>query len=135
LSIGELYMLECKNKNINVDFRLGEKVNKVKGDYNQLKQAIVNIFVNAIESLTNGGVITVSTYNMEQFVVIDISDNGEGIDESVIKHIFDPFYSTKEGSSGLGLSIAAQIIEQMGGNISCKNNEDRGVLFSIKLPG
>lgn len=134
LMIGELYMLECKNKNINVDFKLSEKVNKVKGDYNQLKQAIVNIFVNAIESLTNGGVITVSTYNMEQFVVIDISDNGEGIDESVIKHIFDPFYSTKEGSSGLGLSIAAQIIEQMGGNISCKNNEDRGVLFSIKLP-
>ncbi|MGB9600976.1 MAG: sensor histidine kinase, partial [Myxococcota bacterium] len=105
-SVVELYMPECKNKNVRIDFNLNEKVDRVRGDYNQLKQAIVNVLINAIESLSNGGVITISTNNVDGFVVIDISDDGRGIDEAVIKHIFDPFYSTKEGGSGLGLFIA-----------------------------
>jgi len=132
--IGELYELECRERNINVDLRLFNRPLIVKGDYNQLKQAVVNIFVNAIESLNNGGEIVVKTGLSDGFVEIEISDNGRGISESAIRHIFDPFYTTKEGGSGLGLSIAAQIIEESGGGITCKNNPQGGATFTIRLP-
>ncbi len=132
--VGELYDLECRERNINVDLRLFNRPLIVKGDYNQLKQAVVNIFVNAIESLNNGGEIVVKTGLSDGFVEIEISDNGRGISESAIRHIFDPFYTTKEGGSGLGLSIAAQIIEESGGGITCKNNPQGGATFTIRLP-
>ena len=133
-SIVDLYQIECQNSRISVELDLSDSMPEIKGDKNQLKQAIVNVFVNAIESLKNGGRIGIKTYTLDGFVYIDIRDDGEGIDREVIEHIFDPFYSTKEGGAGLGLSISAQIIEQMRGKIICKNNPDKGVTFTFRLP-
>lgn len=132
--IAELYSLECRSKNIKLRLSLSDRTPVVKGDYNQLKQAIINVFVNAIESLKNGGEIKLQTELSDGFVNISVSDNGEGLSEASIKHIFDPFYTTKEGGAGLGLSIAAQIIEQSGGRITCENNPDKGATFRIRLP-
>jgi PAS domain S-box-containing protein len=133
-SIVDLYQIECQNNRISVELNLSRSIPEIKGNKNELKQAIVNVFVNAMESLMNGGKILIKTYESEGSVFIEISDNGEGIDEDIISHIFDPFYSTKEGGAGLGLSISAQIIEQMGGKIACKNNPDKGVTFTFRLP-
>jgi signal transduction histidine kinase len=133
-SIVDLYQIECQNNRISVELNLSRSIPEIKGNKNELKQAIVNVFVNAMESLMNGGKILIKTYESEGSVFIEISDNGEGIDEDIIPHIFDPFYSTKEGGAGLGLSISAQIIEQMGGKIACKNNPDKGVTFTFRLP-
>ena len=132
--IEELYGPECNSKNIKVNLNLCNEKLTIKGDTNQFKQAIVNIFVNAIESLNKDGIITITTGTNEGCARIDISDNGKGIDESIIKEIFNPFYSTKDGGFGLGLSIAAQIIEESGGMITCKNNPSGGVTFTIKIP-
>jgi PAS domain S-box-containing protein len=133
-SIVDLYQIECQNNRISVELNLSRSIPEIKGNKNELKQAIVNVFVNAMESLMNGGKILIKTYESEGSVFIEISDTGEGIDEDIIPHIFDPFYSTKEGGVGLGLSISAQIIEQMGGKIACKNNPDKGVTFTFRLP-
>jgi|GEM_PF-972055 len=133
-SIVDLYQIECQNNRISVELSLSRSIPEIKGNKNELKQAIVNVFVNAMESLKNGGKILIKTYESEGSVFIEISDNGNGIDEDIIPHIFDPFYSTKEGGAGLGLSISAQIIEQMGGKIACKNNPDKGVTFTFRLP-
>jgi len=133
-SIVDLYQIECQNNRISVELNLSRSIPEIKGNKNELKQAIVNVFVNAMESLMNGGKILIKTYESEGSIFIEISDTGEGIDEDIIPHIFDPFYSTKEGGVGLGLSISAQIIEQMGGKIACKNNPDKGVTFTFRLP-
>ncbi len=132
--ITDLYELECTSKNIKMVNNLYKGELIVKGDYNQLKQAVVNILINAIESVDKGGEIHIKTENSDGFAKIYISDNGKGIDEAIIQHIFDPFYTTKEKGAGLGLSIAAKIIEESGGRINCKNNPEGGVTFSILIP-
>ncbi len=133
-SIIEFYDMECRSKRIDVEQRLSSDTGSIKGDVAQLKQAIINIFVNAMESLRDGGRIVISTSRKDGYVRIEISDNGKGIEEVMLKYIFDPFYSSKEGGAGLGLSIASQIIEQMGGKIECHNNADSGAIFTINLP-
>lgn len=133
-SIIEFYQIECVSRGIDVIENTSENTGSIKGDIAQLKQAIINIFVNAIESVTDGGRIVISTERKNGHVSIGISDNGKGIDESAIPYIFDPFYSNKEGGAGLGLSIAHQIVEQMGGRIDCTNNKDRGATFTIIIP-
>ncbi|MCX7942925.1 MAG: ATP-binding protein [Deltaproteobacteria bacterium] len=130
----ELYETECKNRNIEILFQPSKQQVTIKGDYNQLRQAIINIFVNAMESLVDGGKITIATSISNGIAEINISDNGRGINESIIPHIFDPFYTTKESGIGLGLSIAAQIIKESGGKIDCKNNSQGGATFLISIP-
>lgn len=107
----------------------------IKADPAQLKQALLNLILNAIESMSDGGIISIkTTLRQDNYLEIEISDEGCGIAEKDIKHIFDPFFSTKESGTGLGLSIAYQIIKNHKGKIEVESELGKGTTFRIRLP-
>lgn len=99
-----------------------------------LKEALTSLAVNAAEALPRGGVVSFRTRALGDQVLIEVSDNGAGITLQVINRIFDAFFTTKgPASSGLGLSIAYNLITQQGGKISVDSQEGKGTTFTISL--
>jgi len=107
----------------------------VEIDETQFKQALMNLLVNARQVLTEGGQVSVSTRaGSRGDVVLEIEDNGPGISKEIRERIFEVFYSSRGGGTGLGLPIARQIIEKHGGTIELQSEEGRGTRFNIHLP-
>ncbi len=105
-------------------------------DSEALKQVIVNIGLNAIQSIPESGRIVIKSGETDSGIAISIKDDGEGIEEDNIRKIFDPFYSTKgvnEGT-GLGLSVTYALVQQMEGRIDVSSTKNKGSSFSIQLP-
>jgi len=123
-------------KQIHVNKSLCEHPQWINSDPNSLKQVLINVLINAAESLDESGDILIETAceSAENLVTIKISDTGPGIDEDILEHIFEPFYSTKETGTGLGLSISNEIVISFGGEISFRRNEPRGTICFITLP-
>jgi two-component system NtrC family sensor kinase len=101
-----------------------------------LGQVIINLLVNAVQSIEKQGVITLATAQSGDCVLISIADDGCGIPEDIVKRIFDPFFTTKEVGvgTGLGLSISYDIIKQHGGDMRVSSVPQRGTTFTISLP-
>ncbi|HBR21817.1 MAG TPA: hypothetical protein DD713_04520, partial [Nitrospiraceae bacterium] len=120
----------------------GIKVLKEKGetpqiyvDANRIREALLNIFNNAVQALAIHGVITMKTYAAGSNAVIEISDTGPGIEEKDLPFIFDPFYTTKSSGTGLGLAITKKIIEEHKGKIEVDSAPGKGTTFRVFLPG
>jgi two-component system sensor histidine kinase HydH len=109
---------------------------KVRVDSDQITQAFLNIFLNAMESMERGGELRVEIVKKPERrgVEIWISDSGSGITGGDLPKIFDPFFSTKKKGTGLGLAITANIIEAHGGEILVESREGKGTTFKIFLP-
>ena len=105
-------------------------------DYEQIEQAILNVAINAVQAMKDGGTLTLSTrYNENEKVVeIGLADTGPGITNESLEDIFEPFYTTKPKGTGLGLAITSTIIESHKGFIEVKSVPDQGTQFIIKLP-
>ncbi|KQC07716.1 MAG: hypothetical protein APR62_06110 [Smithella sp. SDB] len=116
---------------------LDERIPKAEIDEQQLMQVILNIALNAIESMLQGGTLTFRTsgeeLQTEGMITITIRDTGIGISNKDIKDIFKPFFTTKERGTGLGLAICQKIIKEHGGNISVESVPSQGTVFSIRL--
>jgi len=106
----------------------------VRADENQLRQAFLNLFRNSAESMPAGGKLTISSARVDGMVRIEIRDTGKGIDAECLDRIFDPFFSTRENGTGLGLSLTQQIVTEHGGNISCQSKPGQGTSFMVELP-
>ncbi len=102
-------------------------------DRTLLRQAVLNLVKNGLESLSQGGVLTVATRRLPGAVEIDVSDTGPGIVPNVAARLFEPFFTTKPQGTGLGLSIARQIVEEHGGEIRWSNAAGGGATFTIRL--
>jgi PAS domain S-box-containing protein len=109
---------------------------KIKGNEGKLHQVILNILSNAIQALNGKGTITISTKLNGEFIILNISDNGHGIEKEVLSRIFDPFFTTKEPGkgTGLGLAICYQIIQEFKGNIEILSEKGNGTTALITLP-
>jgi signal transduction histidine kinase len=110
----------------------------LRGDTNQLQQALLNLIFNAIEAMPTGGTLEISTHPDAdgKQVTIEVKDTGDGIPSENLDHIYDPFFTTKapgEGT-GLGLSIVYGIIKNHGGQVKVKSELNRGTVFAIRLP-
>lgn len=106
-------------------------------DEEQVKQAIINLLQNAVEAISNEGgkvEIKMSYSEIDPYVTITISDNGCGIEKEFWSRVYEPFFTTKEYNSGLGLTISSRIIEAHGGNITGYSNSSGGVTINISLP-
>jgi signal transduction histidine kinase/putative methionine-R-sulfoxide reductase with GAF domain len=105
-------------------------------DREQMKQAILNLLLNAIQAMPGGGHLTLKGQNSEdgQWIHLSIQDSGVGIPGEDMNKLFDPFFSTKEGGIGLGLSIAHRIIDQHRGKIDVESVPGKGTLFTVWLP-
>ncbi len=103
------------------------------GDRTQMKQVLVNLIQNAIQSSNNGCQIEVTTTNDNLTTVVSIEDNGSGIDHNDLERIFDPYFSRREKGTGLGLAIVKRIIEQHNGNIVVKSEPEKGTKITISF--
>lgn len=105
----------------------------VECDPEQLNQVLLNLVLNAIQSMPEGGEIVLSARPVNSEVRVEVRDEGCGFDGDT-EMLFEPFFSTKENGTGLGLSVARQIVSQHGGTITATRNASRGMTFSILLP-
>ncbi len=116
---------------------------KVEVDKTQMHQVFLNLFLNAIQAMPNGGELKIeanpvisrsSAGSKQNFIKVVISDSGRGIPPHIVQKIFDPFFTTKSRGIGLGLSITYQIIKKHGGTIKVDSQWERGTSFIINLP-
>lgn len=103
-------------------------------DKESFQGALLNLVLNAEQAMPDGGQLVVRTNATGDQVALDLIDTGCGMDEDVIEHIFEAFYSTKRGGTGLGLPTARKIIEAHGGQLAVESESGRGTKFTIKLP-
>lgn len=103
-------------------------------DPEQLRQVLLNLLINAIQASPSGGDVVLTARHAGSRVLIQVKDGGSGIPPEIREKIFDPFFTTKESGTGLGLSVAHQIIEQHGGILTAEANPDKGMTFSVALP-
>ena len=108
----------------------------VRADFGQLRQACVNVIMNACEALPRGGHLFVSTRLVEggSFVEVAFQDDGPGIPADKLPRIFDPFFTTKEKGTGLGLSVVYGIVERHGGTIDIQSEKGKGTRVAIRIP-
>ncbi len=134
----QLVRHHCEISNIRMELRFPDHEVRLMCDENQIKQALVALFVNAVEAMQGGGAITVEVRNdgVDLPVVVTIADSGIGIPEADLPYIFEPFFSTKKEVSGvgLGLSVVYGIVERHGGKISVTSAPGKGTTFSLSFP-
>jgi signal transduction histidine kinase len=110
------------------------KLPKCNLDSNVIKQALLNVILNAQQAMPNGGELIVRTYQNGENIFIDITDTGVGIQKNKIDKIFQVYYSTKKTGTGLGLPTVKKIIEESKGTINIRSEDGKGSSFLIKLP-
>jgi len=134
-----LISTETKKKQINVIKNYASDLPYVQIDREQIKQVFLNILLNGIEATPENGKITVKTRVFtkpggENYIQIEFTDTGCGIPEEYLEDIFNPFFTTKNTGSGLGLSISNQIIQDHRGYIDVDSHQHKGSSFFINLP-
>jgi PAS domain S-box-containing protein len=107
---------------------------KLRADLAKLERVLVNLLLNAFQAMPQGGALSLAAREGEDAWVIEVGDNGPGIPEEKLAKVFEPFYTSKDTGSGLGLWICKSIIEQHGGSLEASNRRPRGAVFSIRLP-
>jgi signal transduction histidine kinase len=115
---------------------------RINVDLAQIKQVLINLVQNAADSSSAGGVITLRARPGRQrlsggetdVVILEVTDTGKGISPEVEKRLFDPFFTTKDKGTGLGLPIAARIVELHGGTLQYQTQVNRGSTFGVVLP-
>jgi two-component system sensor histidine kinase HydH len=103
-------------------------------DSEQMKQVILNLAINAVQAMTGPGEVVLSAREKDSSVMISVRDQGPGIEDENIEKIFNPFFTTKEAGTGLGLSVVYQIVTQHGGIVKAVKNPDGGMTFSVVVP-
>jgi len=137
-NVAELFKLEIKDKQIKFSLKLSPDISQIQADENQVRQILMNVIINAIQAIPKKGEIKIKTEKAllkgESAMKLIIEDSGIGIPEKDFSQIFDPFFSTKEKGSGLGLSIVYKLIEAHQGEVKVESREGEGTKFVIFLP-
>ncbi len=126
----------CAQNNIGTVLEMEQKLPSVSGDPAQLNQVLINLVVNAIHAMPEGGILTIKTREEPRAVSMVVQDTGVGIEEDIKDKIFLPFFTTKEvdQGTGLGLSVVYGIIKEHGGTVTVDSRAGVGSTFEIKLP-
>lgn len=130
----ELALPELEKKSIRLRSALEPALPDALFDPNQVKQALVNVIVNAEQAMERGGELIVRTKTLEGDVAIDVIDTGCGIAPESLPRVFQPYYSTKKGGTGLGLPMTRRIVEEHGGRITIASEPGRGTQVTLRFP-
>jgi PAS domain S-box-containing protein len=135
-----------RGTNIKCEYEIDSDIWPVEVDHGQIVQVLDNLIVNAVQAMPKGGTITITARNMDpkpgeaqplltgKCVVITVKDQGHGIDPGIIEKIFDPYFTTKDKGSGLGLATTYSIVKSHNGRIDVSSTSGSGTVFTIHLP-
>jgi two-component system NtrC family sensor kinase len=134
--VQKLIATHLRHKRIDFICRLDPEMPLIRGISDHIKQVALNLFMNAVEAMPAGGSLFVETCHPTVIneVVLSIKDTGTGIDPDLLSRIFEPFVTSKEAGTGLGLTITHEIIQQHNGRILAENSPEGGAKFTIWLP-
>jgi len=127
---------EAVHRNITFRLHAADNLPRISSDRGQLQQVFLNILNNAFAAVSDGGLVSVATFDKDVDTVgITVQDDGCGMSDEVLKHIFEPFFTTKKGhGTGLGLSITYGIVKKLGGDIEIQSKQGQGTRFTVFLP-
>ncbi len=130
----ELLRPQITTNKIEVRLLLSEQHASAMIDESSMRGALMNLILNAVEAMPDGGQLSLKSYPTGEIVHLQITDTGRGMSEEEARNIFEPFYTTKEQGLGLGMPYARKIIEQHGGTITVSSRLGEGTTISIALP-
>jgi two-component system sensor histidine kinase HydH len=124
---------QASEANISIRTDFDSEIDEILVDPDRINQVLLNLYLNAIESMNNGGSLTVSLVknSKKNGIDINVSDTGTGITEDDLSHIFDPYFTTKASGTGLGLAIVHNIMEAHGGEITIESRLGQGTTVTI----
>ncbi|MCL2792405.1 MAG: ATP-binding protein [Spirochaetaceae bacterium] len=126
---------ELKTEEIKVETEFSPKLPKVAIDKRYIKQVLINLIKNAEFAMREeGGILKITTEYKDNQAILKVSDTGTGIPDHILSRIFEPYFTTKDFGSGIGLTISYKIIKEHGGDVSVITKENKGTTFIITLP-
>lgn len=141
-NIARILESQAKEKNLTIEREFGDDLPKVWIDREQMKQVFMNLILNAIQAMKESGTITISARAVTrigalpegEFVQVEVQDTGIGIPDENLQHIFDPFFTSKDEGSGLGLAVSHQIVQEHGGFVTVESTIGKGTSFFVHVP-
>ncbi len=128
---------QAKEHQIKIRKRYAERLPEISVNHKQIKQVFINIILNALQAMPDGGKLTISVGEVPEMpdcLQATFVDTGVGIPEDVLAHIFEPFYTTRQGGTGLGLSFVEKVLRDHGGLVTIRSEKDRGTCVELRLP-
>ncbi len=129
-----MFELEFSNRSIFCDVQIPKNTALINGYGDSMKQVFINLLKNACEALVNNGIVTVTVTHQEKTVSVFIRDNGPGMDQHTLDNLYEPFFTTKQDGTGLGMMITKKIIVDHGGTLIVTSKENEGTETVITLP-
>jgi signal transduction histidine kinase len=131
----DFFTFRCKKSGIEMEVQMDQDLPDIEGDSSQINQVIVNLVVNAIHAMPDGGRLTISTAGENEGISLEVKDTGIGIEEDLQDKVFLPFFTTKDvdQGTGLGLSVVYGIVQEHGGVITLSSCVGEGTSFKIKF--
>ena len=129
-----LVRTDTETQSITVDENFGCGTRTTEGDQDKLTQVFLNLFLNGIQAMEEGGRLRVSTRCNKEEIIIEISDSGCGIPSELVEKVFEPYFTTKHEGTGLGLAMSAKIIQDHNGTMELESSEKRGTTVTVRLP-
>jgi signal transduction histidine kinase len=125
---------DAEQHGVTVRRELPDEPMLVKVDSDFIKQAFLNIVLNGVQAMPNGGTLTIATHREEESVITEIRDEGGGIPPEIQEKIFELYFTTKKGGSGIGLAQAYQIMQWHYGSIDFESTPGQGTTFRMRIP-
>ncbi|MBA1334201.1 MAG: GAF sensor signal transduction histidine kinase [Firmicutes bacterium] len=123
-----------KDSNVVLSIEKEKELPKILADGEKIKQVILNLILNGVQAMPDGGELKIKTYSTEGKTVIEFSDTGVGIPQENLEKIFNPFFTTRDGGTGLGLAIAHQIVKMHQGTLEARSVRGKGATFTVTIP-
>jgi signal transduction histidine kinase len=138
-TVMELTSVEMEEHGVNASVVAPHEAMMVRVDAELVQQAVLNLLLNGMQSMPNGGALRVTMRREQQFAVVEVADEGEGIPPEVLPRIFELYFTTKPKGSGIGLAMTYRILQLHGGAMEVRSNADagsleRGTVFTLRLP-
>ncbi len=125
---------EVGDRDVLIEVELPDELPVIPLDRQQIRQAFFNIIRNAIQAMTNGGLLKIGARISERFIAVTFTDTGPGITPERLANMFEPFNTTKAEGSGLGLMIVQRIVRDHGGQMEIHSKPNAGTTFTLLLP-
>ncbi len=129
-----LIRVDCDAAGVSIRTQFAAEPDFVHADQDKLNQVFLNLFLNSLQAMREGGQLIISTMLEEEMVICSVEDSGCGIDTTLLPRVFDPYVTTKNDGTGLGLAMSVKIMEEHDGKIAIKSVSGKGTTVSLSLP-